>query len=244
MVNIERVIGMNVGKQAILHALCMDAAKPGRLSQRHSGSHLPAVDGINEEQVLTIRQGVEAAFEIIELSMPAALADGEIEWPDVFGRRGAWRAFGSLDELLRWLPHPQMRKARKILSTEQLGMKTATAWSHLLHIQGQHRVFAEVEPVHPKTRAADGGRSDQDEPQDNADPLGEGATEVKEDGDDQSEEYEEDEDEQDDEESAGEECDQYVDGEDEDVVRVRVVRPRGRHPAVGRAHRGGPSPRV
>jgi hypothetical protein len=216
MVNIERVIGMNVGKQAILHALCMDAAKPGRLSQRHSGSHLPAVDGINEEQVLTIRQGVEAAFEIIELSMPAALADGEIEWPDVFGRRGAWRAFGSLDELLRWLPQPQIRKARKILSTEQLGMKTATAWSHLLHIQGQHRVFAEVEPVHPKTRAADGGRSDQDEPQDNADPLGEGATEVKEDGDDQSEEYEEDEDEQDDEESAGEECDQYVDGEDED----------------------------
>ena len=146
MVNIARCVGAAVGQRAITHLLGLDAAKRGRVSELHSGSFLKRVDRIDFEQVWTIGQAVEAGFEMIELCFPGR----EPEWPSVFGDRGSFRAFASMDDLLRWLPQPKPRVHKRIVSTEQLGYTTATAWTHQRHAQQQHAVFAGHEQTSPE----------------------------------------------------------------------------------------------
>jgi hypothetical protein len=68
------VIGPDLSR-VFLHALRVDAAKPGSLSERQSGSILPEVDVTRLMRVLMIGQGIEAAFDVIMLSAPGCDID-------------------------------------------------------------------------------------------------------------------------------------------------------------------------
>jgi hypothetical protein len=62
----------------------------------------------------------------------------------VFGPRPG-HIFATIDDLLAWLPQPKVPRPKKIMSTEQLGFATATAWAHVRVANDQHALFANRE---------------------------------------------------------------------------------------------------
>jgi hypothetical protein len=137
--NLAMAIAHMTAERAFIHKLGYDASMPGRLSERRTGAKLPAVDNVDLSRCMTIGQGIEAAFEILEFALEKS--PEKLMWPEVLGSRPD-RIFPTIDDLLRWLPKPIPKRIRKTQTTEQLGLTTATSWAILRVTLGQHALFA------------------------------------------------------------------------------------------------------
>jgi hypothetical protein len=165
VVNIANAVGRSVGRRVLTHRLGLDAAKPGRLSERHSGAILPAVSRIDFSQVLTIAQGIEAAFEIFEFATP----DRFLEWPEELLGPRPGRVFADVQELLAWLPQPKPKISKRVMSTEQVGLTTAATFGHVLLAKQRVDMFQEA----TRGQDVDDGEVEEDEPENQAEePVG------------------------------------------------------------------------
>jgi hypothetical protein len=101
-----------------------------------------------------------------------------LEWPEVLGARPT-RMFGTLTDLVSFLPQPKPMQARKVVSTEQWGLTTGTAFRNVIGAGRQHELLAtaDLDPSAPEEGGDDAAGDSEDDVQpsgaeDDAEPSG------------------------------------------------------------------------